>query len=156
MLWTLKSCRSQVGIQIVLLYESQSARSPKGIYFIHSSPFPLHPSFSFSLSLCLLSSFLLPLLSFSLPFLSLSFFPSFRASLFTLADTSVQVKGGGGGSIQGRKCVGEENGNAMGPAATLFCFAGGLELGECFRRGSSVGISLSYSFCMVGDGTGRD
>ena len=59
-----------------------------------------------------------------------------------------------GGGSQGRKCVGEENGNAVGPAATLLCFAGRPEWAsdEGFGRRSSVGLSLS--FCVVGDGAG--
>lgn len=50
LLCTLKSYRSPASTQIVLLYESQSARSPEGIYFLRSLHFPLHILFSFFLS----------------------------------------------------------------------------------------------------------
>lgn len=129
LLCTLKSYRSQVGIRIVLLYEFRSARSPQGIYFLHSPLFPLHSLF-----------FLILFLSFFLSFFSL-FLSRHPCLLWPLHQSKLKV----GGGIQGRKCVGGENGNAVGPAATQFCFAGRPESNECFGRGSSVGISLSLS-----------
>ena len=76
---------------------SQSARSPGGVYFPCSPPFPPLILFFFFL-----------------------FFLRHLCLLWQMRKSKLKV----GGGIRGRKCVGEENGNAVGPTATLFCFAG--------------------------------
>ena len=98
LLCALKSYRSPAGIQIVLLCESQSAKSPEGIYF------PLSPFFLFL---------------FLFFFFFFSFFLRHLCLLWQLYKSKWKV----GGGIQGRKRVEGENGNAVRPAATLFCFA---------------------------------